>query len=44
MAEFTGENWAVAGYLAEEVLTRQTPDARQFMLSTSVADRASVAT
>jgi LuxR family maltose regulon positive regulatory protein len=39
VAEFTGENWAVAGYLAEEVLARQTPDARQFMLSTSVADR-----
>jgi LuxR family maltose regulon positive regulatory protein len=39
VADFTGENWAVAGYLAEEVLTRQTMETRQFMLSTSVADR-----
>jgi LuxR family maltose regulon positive regulatory protein len=39
VADFTGDTWAVAGYLAEEVLIGQPPEVRRFMLSTSVADR-----
>ena len=39
VAEFTGDDFAVAGYLAEEVLAGQPAEVQQFMLQTSVADR-----
>ena len=39
VAEFTGDDCAVAGYLAEEVLAGQPAEVQQFMLQTSVADR-----
>jgi len=36
IARLSGNNQAIADYLAEEVLARQTPAARQFLLYTSV--------
>jgi LuxR family transcriptional regulator, maltose regulon positive regulatory protein len=37
--QFTGDHRFIADFLAEEVLDRQTPDVRQFMLRTSILDR-----
>jgi ATP/maltotriose-dependent transcriptional regulator MalT len=37
--KFTGNNRFIADFLTEEVLNRQTPDVRQFLLKTSVLDR-----
>jgi LuxR family maltose regulon positive regulatory protein len=37
--QFTGNNRFIADYLAEEVLGRQAPDVRQFLLQTSILDR-----
>lgn len=37
--QFTGNNRFIADFLAEEVLNRQPPDVRQFLLRTSVLDR-----
>ena len=37
--QFTGDNRFIADFLAEEVLHRQTPDVRQFLLRTSILDR-----
>jgi ATP/maltotriose-dependent transcriptional regulator MalT len=37
--QFTGNNRFIADFLAEEVLNRQTPDVRQFLLRTSILDR-----
>jgi LuxR family maltose regulon positive regulatory protein len=39
VAEFAGDDHAVAGYLLEEVLARQAPDVQEFLLRTCVADR-----
>jgi LuxR family maltose regulon positive regulatory protein len=39
VAEFAGDDHAVAGYLVEEVLARQAPDVQEFLLRTCVADR-----
>ena len=36
---FTGNNRFIADFLAEEVLNRQTPEVRQFLLRTSILDR-----
>jgi LuxR family maltose regulon positive regulatory protein len=36
IAEFSGSNRAVADFLAEDVLARQTPEIRNFLLRTSV--------
>jgi LuxR family maltose regulon positive regulatory protein len=36
IAQFSGSNRAVADYLAEDVLARQTPELRDFLLRTSV--------
>ncbi|MFI0481388.1 LuxR C-terminal-related transcriptional regulator [Actinomadura sp. 9N215] len=38
-ARFAGDDQAVAGYLMEEVVDAQPPDARWLLLSTSVAER-----
>ncbi|TCO33407.1 LuxR family maltose regulon positive regulatory protein [Kribbella steppae] len=40
-ADFAGNDQAVTDYLAEEVLARQPPELRQFLLRTSVAERLS---
>ena len=37
--QFTGNNRFIADFLAEEVLNRQAPDVRQFLLRTSSLDR-----
>jgi ATP/maltotriose-dependent transcriptional regulator MalT len=37
--QFTGSNRFIADFLAEEVLNRQPPDIRQFLLRTSILDR-----
>jgi ATP/maltotriose-dependent transcriptional regulator MalT len=37
--QFTGNHRFIADFLAEEVLNRQTPDVRQFLLRTSILDR-----
>lgn len=37
--QFTGNNRFIADFLAEEVLNRQAPDVRQFLLRTSILDR-----
>ena len=37
--QFTGNNRFIADFLAEEVLNRQTPEVRQFLLRTSILDR-----
>ena len=37
--QFTGNNRFIADFLAEEVLNRQPPDVRQFLLRTSILDR-----
>ena len=39
IAEFAGDDRFVVDYLAEEVLERQPPDVRRFLLETSVLDR-----
>jgi LuxR family maltose regulon positive regulatory protein len=39
LEEFTGTERTVAEYLASEVLARQPPEARRFLLVTSVTDR-----
>jgi LuxR family transcriptional regulator, maltose regulon positive regulatory protein len=39
VAEFAGDDRAVAGYLVEEVLARQEPAVQAFLLRTCVADR-----
>ena len=39
VAEFAGDDHAVAGYLVEEVLARQPPEVQEFLLRTCVADR-----
>ena len=39
VAEFAGDDHAVAGYLVEEVLARQAPDMQEFLLRTCIADR-----
>jgi ATP/maltotriose-dependent transcriptional regulator MalT len=39
VAEFAGADRFVVDYLAEEVLARQTPDVRGFLLQTSVLER-----
>jgi LuxR family transcriptional regulator, maltose regulon positive regulatory protein len=39
VAEFAGDDHAVAGYLVEEVLARQAPGVQEFLLRTCVADR-----
>jgi len=36
IAQFSGSNRAVADYLAEDVLARQTPELRDFLLRTSI--------
>lgn len=36
VAQFSGSNRAVADYLAEDVLARQTPELRDFLLRTSI--------
>ncbi len=36
IAQFSGSNRAVADYLAEDVLARQTPEVRDFLLRTSI--------
>lgn len=36
IAQFSGSNRAVADYLAEDVLARQTPEVRNFLLRTSI--------
>jgi LuxR family maltose regulon positive regulatory protein len=36
--QFTGNNRFIADFLAEEVLNRQTPEVRQFLLRTSILD------
>jgi LuxR family maltose regulon positive regulatory protein len=36
IAQFSGSDRAVADYLAEDVLARQTPDVRDFLLRTSI--------
>jgi ATP/maltotriose-dependent transcriptional regulator MalT len=41
VAEFSGSHRYVLDYLTEEVLDRQSPDIRTFMLETSVLDRLS---
>jgi LuxR family maltose regulon positive regulatory protein len=40
--QFTGNNRFIADFLAEEVLNRQTPEVRQFLLRTSILDRFTV--
>ncbi|HEX6524358.1 MAG TPA: LuxR C-terminal-related transcriptional regulator [Streptosporangiaceae bacterium] len=37
--QFTGNHRFIADFLAEEVLNRQAPDVRQFLLRTSILDR-----
>ena len=37
--QFTGNNRFIADFLAEEVLNRQAPDVRRFLLRTSILDR-----
>lgn len=37
--QFTGNNRFIADFLIEEVLNRQTPDIRQFLLRTCILDR-----
>ena len=37
--QFTGNHRYIADFLAEEVLNRQVPDVRQFLLRTSILDR-----
>ena len=37
--QFTGNHRFIADFLTEEVLNRQTPDIRQFLLRTSILDR-----
>jgi LuxR family maltose regulon positive regulatory protein len=39
VAEFAGDDHAVAGYLVEEVLARQAPEVQEFLLRTCVTDR-----
>jgi LuxR family maltose regulon positive regulatory protein len=39
VAEFAGDDHAVAGYLVEEVLARQPSEVQEFLLRTCVADR-----
>ena len=39
VAEFAGDDRAVAAYLLEEVLARQPPEVQEFLLRTCVADR-----
>ena len=39
LAEFTGNDHAVADYLSGEVLALQTPETRRFLLRTSVAEQ-----
>ena len=39
VAEFAGDDHAVAGYLVEEVLARQPPEVQEFLLRTCVTDR-----
>ncbi|HLH59276.1 MAG TPA: LuxR C-terminal-related transcriptional regulator [Streptosporangiaceae bacterium] len=39
IGEFTGDNRFIADFLAEEVLNRQPPDVREFLLRTSILDR-----
>jgi LuxR family transcriptional regulator, maltose regulon positive regulatory protein len=39
VAEFAGDDHAVAGYLVEEVLARQPPEVQEFLLRTCVAGR-----
>jgi LuxR family maltose regulon positive regulatory protein len=39
VAEFAGDDHAVAGYLIEEVLARQTSEVQEFLLRTCVTDR-----
>jgi LuxR family maltose regulon positive regulatory protein len=39
VAEFAGDDHAVAGYLVDEVLARQAPEVQEFLLRTCVADR-----
>jgi LuxR family maltose regulon positive regulatory protein len=41
VAEFSGSERTVAGYLMEEVLVRQPPEVRQLLLRTSILDRVS---
>jgi LuxR family maltose regulon positive regulatory protein len=41
IAAFSGDERTVAEYLAEEVLERQPPEVRTFLLQTSIADRLS---
>jgi LuxR family maltose regulon positive regulatory protein len=36
---FTGSNRAIVDYLIEEVLNRQTPDCREFLVKTSIFDQ-----
>jgi LuxR family transcriptional regulator, maltose regulon positive regulatory protein len=36
---FTGADWHIVNYLGEEVLTSQPPQAREFLLVTSVLNR-----
>ncbi len=39
IGEFSGENRFIGDFLAEEVLSRQPPEVRQFLVRTSVLDR-----
>ncbi len=39
IGEFTGDNRFIADFLAEEVLNRQPPDVREFLLRTSILGR-----
>ena len=41
VAEFAGDDHAVAGYLVEEVLACQPPEVQEFLLRTCMADRLS---
>ncbi|MEP7179158.1 MAG: LuxR C-terminal-related transcriptional regulator, partial [Pseudonocardiales bacterium] len=39
IAEFAGDDRYIVDYLTEEVLARQSPDVRQFLLQTSILER-----
>ena len=39
IGQFSGDNWFIGDFLAEEVLTRQPPEVQQFLIRTSVLGR-----